>query len=268
MKLIMDSAIFNQLDLYGALQHIAWAGYEGVELACLANWARHIELNTKKSYLDEVRATAKKHNIELSAIHPDVGVLPGEDKVLSMMTMFEIAQKLDIPIIAIRSGGKSDDKEAMKAEIKYLKTLTKGAADRGVTLALNPHTGGSIYNTATAGALLAVIDSPGLGMILDPRELTKAGDNPMTFISKINKKIVHTHFRDLPGGQYEATPEEQIVGRGSLPFPEILKALKKIGYDRDIDVLMIGAFTFPLSKQMGLAAECRGYLNRCLKELK
>jgi len=49
-------------------------------------------LNTKKSYLDEVKATAKKHGLALSAIHPDVGVLPGEDKVLSMLTMFEIAQ--------------------------------------------------------------------------------------------------------------------------------------------------------------------------------
>ena len=268
MKLIIDSAIFNQLDLYGALQHIAWAGYDGVELACLANWARHIELNTKKSYLDEVKATAKKHGLELSAIHPDVGVLPGEDKVLSMLTMFEIAQKLGIPIVAIRSGGKSDDKEAMKQEIKYLKTLAAGAEARGVTLALNPHTGGSIYNTATAEALLAVIDSPGLGMILDPRELTKAGDNPITYISKIGKKIVHTHFRDLPKNQYEATPEEQILGRGNLPFPEILKALKKAGYNKDIDVLLIGAFTYPLSKQTGLAAECRGYFNRCLQELK
>jgi sugar phosphate isomerase/epimerase len=268
LKLIIDSAIFNQLDLYGALQHIAWAGYDGVELACLANWARHIELNTKKSYLDEVKATAKKHGLELSAIHPDVGVLPGEDKVLSMLTMFEIAQKLGIPIVAIRSGGKSDDKEAMKQEIKYLKTLAAGAEARGVTLALNPHTGGSIYNTATAEALLAVIDSPGLGMILDPRELTKAGDNPITYISKIGKKIVHTHFRDLPKNQYEATPEEQILGRGNLPFPEILKALKKAGYNKDIDVLLIGAFMYPLSKQMGLAAECRGYLNRCLQELK
>jgi sugar phosphate isomerase/epimerase len=268
LKLIIDSAIFNQLDLYGALQHIAWAGYDGVELACLANWARHIELNTKKSYLEEVKATAKKHGLALSAIHPDVGDLPGEDKVLSLLTMFEIAQKLGIPIVAIRSGGKSDDKEAMKQEIKYLKTLTAGAEARGVTLALNPHTGGSIYNTATAEALLAAIDSPGLGMILDPRELTKAGDNPITYISKIGKKIVHTHFRDLPKNQYEATPEEQILGRGNLPFPEILKALKKTGYNKDIDVLLIGAFTYPLSKQMGLAAECRGYLNRCLQELK
>jgi sugar phosphate isomerase/epimerase len=267
MKLVMDSAIFNQLDLYGALQHIAWAGYDGVELACLANWARHIELNTNKIYLDEVKATAKKHGVELSAIHPDVGVLPGEDKVLSMMTMFEIAQKLDIPIVAIRSGGKSDDKEAMKKEIKYLQTLTAGAEARGVVLALNPHTGGSIYNTATALSLLSAIDSPGLGMILDPRELTKAGDDPIAYIAKIGKKIVHTHFRDLPKNQYEATPQEQIIGRGDIAFPEILKALKKAGYDKAIDLLLIGAFTYPLSKQMGIAAECRGYLNRCLQEL-
>jgi sugar phosphate isomerase/epimerase len=37
MKLGCSSVLFNQLDLYGALQHIAWAGYEGAELAILAN---------------------------------------------------------------------------------------------------------------------------------------------------------------------------------------------------------------------------------------
>jgi len=51
--------------------------------------------------------------------------------------------------------------------------------------------------------------------------------------------------------------KKQILGRGNLPFPEILKALKKAGYNKDIDVLLIGAFMYPLSKQMGLAAECR-----------
>ena len=56
MKLGCSSVIFNQLDLYGALQHIAWAGYEGAELACLANLARHINLDTKQSYLQEVKA--------------------------------------------------------------------------------------------------------------------------------------------------------------------------------------------------------------------
>jgi len=30
MKLGCSTVLFNQLDLYGALQHIAWAGYEGL----------------------------------------------------------------------------------------------------------------------------------------------------------------------------------------------------------------------------------------------
>ena len=45
MKLGCSSVLFNQLDLYGTLQHIAWAGYEGAELAILGNHCRHIELN-------------------------------------------------------------------------------------------------------------------------------------------------------------------------------------------------------------------------------
>jgi len=61
MKLGCGTVLFNQLDLYGALQHIAWAGYQGVELACMANMAQHIELNTRKTYIDEVKAIAKKH---------------------------------------------------------------------------------------------------------------------------------------------------------------------------------------------------------------
>ena len=42
MKLGCNTVLFNQLDLYGALQHIAWAGYDGVELAYMANMAQHI----------------------------------------------------------------------------------------------------------------------------------------------------------------------------------------------------------------------------------
>ena len=61
----------------------------------------------------------------------------------------------------------------MKEEIKYLKTLTKGAEDRGVTLALNPHTGGSIYNTATVLTLLDEIDSP-VSPVPQPKSSTLA----------------------------------------------------------------------------------------------
>ena len=46
MKISCSTVLFNQIDLYGALQHLAWAGYEGAELACLRSHARHIEPDT------------------------------------------------------------------------------------------------------------------------------------------------------------------------------------------------------------------------------
>ena len=42
MKLGCSTVLFNQLDLYSALQHISWAGYEGADLSDILP-ARHIK---------------------------------------------------------------------------------------------------------------------------------------------------------------------------------------------------------------------------------
>ena len=65
----------------------------------------------------KLKPPLKKHGLELFAIHADVGGLPGEDKVKSLITLFEIAYKLGIPIITMRAKGKSDDEEATERGI-------------------------------------------------------------------------------------------------------------------------------------------------------
>jgi len=68
-----------------------------------------------------------------------------------------------------------------------------------------------------------------LGVNLDPREIYKAGEDYSEVISKLGKKIVHTHIRDYPSPEQEpALPEEQILGRGKIDYPLILKNLKKV----------------------------------------
>ena len=100
------------------------------------------------------------------AIPSDVGGLHGENKITSMITLFEVAHKLGIPIVTMRAKGKSDDKEATKEEFKYIRRMSEEAASRGVTLAIKPHVGASVYNTATMIQMMDEIDSPGLGPIL------------------------------------------------------------------------------------------------------
>jgi hypothetical protein len=49
---------------------------------------------------------------------------------------------------------------------------------------------------------------------------------------------------------------------------QILQNFKDIGYEGAMDVHIIGTATYPISRAMGRAAEARGYLHRCLQELK
>ena len=272
MKLGCSSVLFNQLDLYGALQHIAWAGYEGAELAILANHCRHIELITDKAYIDEVKATAKKHGVKLFAIHADVGYISGEHPVKSVVKLCEVAHKLDIPIITMRVKGKSDDKLATEEVFEYIRKLCNEAEKRGVTIAVKPHVGASVYNTATLVEMLEAIDSPALGANIDTLHIFRAREDAAVTVKKLGKRLVHVHLREYPDvadrQNYEATAEEEIAGRGGVDFPRFFKSLKAAGYEGAMDLDVIGAFTFPLSKQMGIAAESRGYFNRCLKELK
>ena len=269
MKIGCSTVLFNQLDLYGALQHLAWAGYDGAELACLKSHARHIEPNTDKAYIDEIKWTAEKHGIELLAIHLDAEGNTSEEKIKYVTKVFEVAKELSIPMVAIPAGGKTGDKELTKQEFEYIAKLCEQAESRGITLAIKYHKGASIYNTATLIQLFNQIKSPALGANLDPRECFKAGEDTSSVIGKLGKKIVHTHIRDYPNPEQEiATPEEQIPGRGNINYPQILQSLKNVGYDKAISLVMVGAFTYPLSRQMGIAAESRGYLNRCLQAIK
>ena len=283
MKLGCNTSMFNQLDLYGALQHIAWAGYDGAELCYQPILYHHIELNTNKSYIDEIKYTAKKHNLELFGIHtgwgPSFADAPVEDKIKFLTKVFDVAVKLDTPLVMVRTFGKSEDKEATKQEFKYVKKLCEIAENKGVTLAVKPHIGASIYNIATILQMLDAIDSPALGVNLDIFQIFKIGEDPAEAVLKFGKRIVHTHFTDAQKALVLGPPEpgyEQIPGRNDMNFPKILKRLKDIGYDKAIDVLITcnlqipipGQIPYPLSRQMGMAAESRGYLHRCFQELK
>jgi len=104
------------------------------------------------------------------------------------------------------------------------------------------------------------------------------------FTLKLGKKIVHTNFQDaLKAFQFDLGPqgdretgEDQIPGRGDIDFPQIIRSLRDVGYDKTIivqvtcnlPILIPGQIPYPLSRQMGIAAEARGYLSRCLQELK
>jgi sugar phosphate isomerase/epimerase len=266
MKLGCNTLLFNQIDLYGAMQCISWAGFDGAELASIVP-ARHLELNTNQSYIDEVKSIAIKQGLELFAIHSEEEGETDAENIKSMAKLCEVARKLNVPIVAPFIRRNPGDIEVTKNNYKYVRKLTEQAENQGITLAIGIHEGTPVENTAMAIQMLNEIDSPALGITLDTREIYKAGEDIAETVSRIGRKIVHVYFRDYPYRHKSgAAPEQEIPGRSQIDFPKTLRYLKKVGYDNAIDV-MLKAWTYPILRQMEIAAEGRGYLHRCLQEL-
>lgn len=108
--------------------------------------------------------------------------------------------------------------------------LADYAASKGVTFAVE--TGPE--KAVLLRQFLDEIDSPGLGVNLDPANLWMCSlDDPVAAVHTLAKYIVHTHAKDgIPlnppenGRRWLEVP----LGKGGVPWPEYLKALDEIGY--------------------------------------
>jgi sugar phosphate isomerase/epimerase len=170
--------------------------------------------------------------------------------------------------VNIGSGGKTGDEESTKQAIALIREIAAMAADAGVKLAVKPHVGQAIHDSATGLRLMNEVSSPVMGLNFDPSHLYRANENPEEVAPKWGSRILTSHFRDCPHREGNpGLPEQQIPGRGVVNIPATLKALKAAGYAGPLNLEVIGAAKYDLSRAMGIAAESRGYLHRCLQEI-
>jgi sugar phosphate isomerase/epimerase len=179
-----------------------------------------------------------------------------------------LAGELGVPIVNIGSGGKTGDEQSIVQAIEHIGALARLAGQHGLRLAVKPHVGQAIYNGATALRLMDEVREPALGLNFDPSHLYRADEQPQEIAARWGAHIVTSHFRDcLSREQRVGPPETQIPGRGTVDIPATLRALKGAGFGGPLNLEVIGAGAYELSRAMGIAAESRGYLRRCLQEL-
>lgn len=290
MKIGCITSLFAGFDLEIAFKHIAWAGYNGAELefdpyALLKDlsyspayktptWGNyeganiHSEHIINQAVIDErrkqitkgVKSTAEKYGLKLYAIQ-----CSSERKTLS--AAFRVARDLEVPIITTFSAGISDDEESTRKVIADFRDFAHEAEKWEVKLAVKPHQNSAIYNTATILRLLNEVDFPALGINFDSNQFYRNGDNLVESINKLGKHIIHCHLRDCESRKSRGAPEAQVAGHGEINIPEVIQALKEQRYNGFLSFECPGAGSYELSHVMGLAAEHRGYLFRCLQEL-
>jgi sugar phosphate isomerase/epimerase len=261
MKTGCNTVLFGMADLATALQHIAWAGYTGAELAALPGMADHIDPERDAERARDIVIHADELGIDLVAI--EAGGNPERQQ-----RCFDLARGLSIPTICVGSGGKPDDPSSWREAIQRLRGMAKAAEIAGVTLAVKPHVGAAIYSTETALRAIQEIDSPEIGINWDPSHLYRNHEDLTASAQRLAPYIRHVHIRDCQSRERRVgPPETQIPGRGNIDLPAILRALDQGGYDGYLDLEVIGAKSYDLARAMGIAAESQGYLHRCLQAL-
>ncbi|MDX9981636.1 MAG: sugar phosphate isomerase/epimerase [Lentisphaeria bacterium] len=266
MKLGVNSVLFGGHDLRTAVQHIAWAGYDAFEISALDGLGafgdplgEHLHLKNWQADAAAIRQVREEFGLPITAM--EVGPLDEE----RVRRAFEAGAALDIPIINIGPSGKSNVPGDLAACIERLAKLAAEAESYGVCLCVKAHIGNSMFNTATTLEVMRAIPSPAFGIDMDPSHIHRGGEVPKEALRQVVGRVRHVHIRDSGPGPAPGKAEEQACGRGEIDLAGYCGVLVEAGYDGPVNLEIIGASQYEVSRSAIIAAESRGYLNAILR---
>jgi len=123
----------------------------------------------------------------------------------------------------------------------------------GVRFALEVHPTEIAFDTVTAQRALDAVDGrAAFGFNYDPSHLAYQGVDCVDFISRFGSRIYHAHMKDvwwsdrpmpsgvfgghLPFGHPDRNWDFRSLGRGFVPFEEVLRELNRAGYEGPLSV--------------------------------
>lgn len=221
-----------------AIHHIAQLGYDGIELTIIPRFT------TELSTLDaaerkRIADMLKQHNLALPAIAAHSSLLE-TDAAAHERNMWrlkggvdlavELAQGDELPAVNTTPGGKPEQWETLKNFLaERVGELVDYAAERGVTIAMEPHIGAIIDTPAKVLELLECVNSPYLKVNFDISHFDIVGMSTEETVSALAAVSAHTHVKDQRG----IAPDFEflIPGEGTFDYVGYLKAMQAHGYD-------------------------------------
>ncbi len=260
IKLGVNTVLFGGHTFRTAMEHIKWAGYDVAEISAIRGMCEHLCLDTWKQDAADIKAIVEDLQLPLTAME---AASLEEDRLLRA---FEAGAEIGIPVVNVGPGGQMNHEDDLKKSIDLLARLSEMAEPFGVTLCVKAHVGAAIWNTPSTLQAMAQITSPAFGIDMDPSHIHRAGEVPKEALAKVVARVKHVHIRDCRGpGPSPGAPEFQACGRGEIDLMGYCNVLSDAGYDGPMNLEVIGAGDYPLSRCAIIAAESYGYLHACLK---
>ncbi len=217
-------AAFPLADFVGGLSEI---GVSAVELA-----HAHFSTATPAS-INALRETTRlRFSSLLSTVRVDA-----PDGLADLVAILDTAERLHIPTVSIASGG---NEAATAAErdtiIGHLKTVTREAEQRNLTLALYAHEGSFAYNLERTREILEAIPSETLGFYYSPYHFHRAGDDPVNALQVLSDRLAAVYFNCGVDSDTGSEP----FWAPEMDFSAICAEIDRVGYDKAIMLIYLG----------------------------
>ena len=178
----------------------------------------------------------------------------------------ELAQDLGAPFVRAFAGIREDDAPEQDLYLRVVSELEKIvdiAVEAGVVIAIEQHD--DFDRAAQVGAMLDLLDHPGLGAVWDVANGWAAGERPDVGLAAIRGRICYAQLKDGTGPHEDrrATP----LGLGDVPLEAAVQGLLAIGSPVPISVEWLRAWDADLAPPEIALPESLRYVEAMLASL-
>jgi sugar phosphate isomerase/epimerase len=186
--------------------------------------------------------------------------------VEDLVRHIELAQDLGAPFVRAFAGIREDDAPEQDLYLRVVSELEKivdFAVEAGVVIAIEQHD--DFDRAAQVGAMLDLLDHPGLGAVWDVANGSAAGERPDVGLAAIRRRICYAQLKDGTGPREDrrATP----LGLGDVPLEDAVQGLLAIGSPVPISVELLRAWDPDLAPPEIALPESLRYVEAMLASL-
>lgn len=240
-----------------AIELMKKIGADGVEIVVQDDYLSGLPCNCDEKTLKEVKDCADKNGIQIICLTPYNSYFNALDEELRQKEIAAIKKVIGYcdyfgaKYIRIYGGNQAaDDHENIPERraklIESMRELGDAAQEKGVTLVIENHFNTMSVSAKASAGLCRDINHPAVRILYDQANLTFTENEDWQEAIAIQQQYVaYMHVKDLvfkEGVAFTssnvARPDEsernvytRIVGEGVVPWPEILRKVKELGYD-------------------------------------
>ena len=273
LRYVLSSAMYGYAPLAEVLPEVAKTGSESIDIWCKV----HGDQREQAAALgDEAfAALLKKHGVKVgvSTRYP-LGPFKLQDE------MAWVKQHGGTTVVCGSTGPKNPSGAAAKAAIaKFLEEMKPHAAragELGVRIAIENHSNQALHHPDSLRAFAELNKSPALGVAFAPHHLHEWADQIPALLRDLGaKNLPFMYFQEHSEGIFKKASKEeelrQMAGRGKLDYRPIVKTLRDIRFDGQVELFMHptprGIPVMPTTAEVtALINESRAYVEKCVRE--